>query len=188
MIVCLAGKSILFFESLNKNKLALLLDDINFITKDCNEILEKDIDLLICDETIDAQSEIIFLTKEIELPCSIYQLSELIKRKLFLIKSYRLAALIFKPSSFSIFNEDNELILKLTEKESKIIEYLIKNNNGVTESELLNNVWNYSECIETTTVETHMYRLKNKLNAIGLFDVISFSNENYLIRTSHVKH
>ena len=59
------------------------------------------------------------------------------------------------------FNDTN---LKLTEKEVNTIVYLSKKNVPVTIEELEKNVWQYQSDIETHTVETHIYRLRQKIS------------------------
>tara|TARA_B100001057_G_scaffold456355_1_gene503671 strand:- start:49 stop:618 length:570 start_codon:yes stop_codon:yes gene_type:complete len=58
---------------------------------------------------------------------------------------------------------DENIILKLTEKESKIITYLLRINKPVSINELQSEVWGYHSDIETHTVETHVYRLREKI-------------------------
>ena len=57
--------------------------------------------------------------------------------------------------------------LNLTEKESAIIKYLLKKIGTVTpKAELLEEVWGYGDQISTHTLETHIYRLRQKINYI----------------------
>lgn len=54
--------------------------------------------------------------------------------------------------------------VRLTDKESGILSFLAK-KQGVTVSrpELLQAVWQYAEGLETHTLETHIYRLRQKI-------------------------
>ena len=61
------------------------------------------------------------------------------------------------------FSKDN-LSLKLTEKEIKIILYLNETKNKHDVLDLQKNIWDYSPDIETHTVETHIYRLRRKID------------------------
>ena len=55
-------------------------------------------------------------------------------------------------------------IVKLTEKEVSIIKYLYKmRNEFVSKTDLQTNVWQYNENVTTHTVETHIYRLRQKI-------------------------
>ena len=57
--------------------------------------------------------------------------------------------------------------LNLTEKESAIIKYLLKKIGSVTpKAELLEEVWGYGDQISTHTLETHIYRLRQKINYV----------------------
>ena len=45
-----------------------------------------------------------------------------------------------------------------------MIEILLKNKNPITKEVILSLVWNYSSDADTHTVETHIYRLRKKIN------------------------
>lgn len=68
-----------------------------------------------------------------------------------------------RPAAKEIFNKKTGNIVKLTEKEVAIIKYLYKANKPVTKTDLLQNVWGYSPESMTHTIETHIYRLRNKV-------------------------
>ena len=72
--------------------------------------------------------------------------------------------------------------LKLTEREIDIILFLNDKKLPQTISSLQNSVWNYSNKLETHTVETHIYRLRKKINDKFNDDKFIISHENgYLI-------
>ena len=55
----------------------------------------------------------------------------------------------------------------MTEKETYLIQFLFKNKNKfVAKRDLLNNVWGINETINTHTLETHVYRLRKKIEKI----------------------
>ena len=56
--------------------------------------------------------------------------------------------------------------LKLTEKEVNTIIHLSKMKKPVSINELQKNVWSYHSNLETHTVETHIYRLRKKFQAL----------------------
>jgi len=58
----------------------------------------------------------------------------------------------------------NEKELELTEKESSILTFLKQSKDPVKIDELQEKVWGYNSEIETHTVETHVYRLRKKIN------------------------
>ena len=65
----------------------------------------------------------------------------------------------------------NKINEKLTEKETEILWKLLnKIDHRIPQNELLKEVWGYDESIETRTLETHIYRIRKKLNSIGAKD------------------
>ena len=77
---------------------------------------------------------------------------------------------------------NKECKLKLTEREIDIILFLKK--KGIPQSiiSLQNEVWGYSDTLETHTVETHIYRLRKKIKDKFKDDkFITSHNDGYLI-------
>ena len=58
----------------------------------------------------------------------------------------------------------NNKSLKLTEREIDIILYLNQTSNSQTIENLQKEVWGHGVTLETHTVETHIYRLRKKIN------------------------
>ena len=76
-------------------------------------------------------------------------------------------------------NKDNKKI-KLTEKELEIILFLDSKNTSQKISKLQNKIWKYNEDLETHTVETHIYRLRKKIDKeFGDNNFISSDKEGY---------
>jgi hypothetical protein len=57
----------------------------------------------------------------------------------------------------------NKIKVKLTEKELELILFL-NNKNGLDKSFLLKNIWNRSSDLESHAFETHLHRLRKKIN------------------------
>ncbi len=75
--------------------------------------------------------------------------------------------LVFSPNEKVIKNNITDKIIHLTEKETNLIQFLFKNKNQfVAKKDLLNNVWGINETINTHTLETHVYRLRKKIEKI----------------------
>ena len=53
--------------------------------------------------------------------------------------------------------------LQLTEKEVKIISFLNDSDSPISINKLQSEVWGYKSKLETHTVETHVYRLRKKI-------------------------
>ena len=69
-----------------------------------------------------------------------------------------------RPVEKELENVLNQIVVKLTEREVAIIKYLYKFKNVyVSKNELQKNVWKYNEDVSTHTVETHIYRLRRKV-------------------------
>lgn len=70
---------------------------------------------------------------------------------------------LFKPSQKLLTTEDGRKI-RLTEKEAAIIRYLYRaGQKVVTRDVLLEEVWGYNSGVTTHTLETHVYRLRQKI-------------------------
>ena len=67
-------------------------------------------------------------------------------------------------NSRKIFNGTKSL--NLTEREANIVIYLNNSKKPVKISKLQTEVWGHNSKLETHTVETHIYRLRKKINDI----------------------
>lgn len=71
---------------------------------------------------------------------------------------------IFYVRSYYLQDQKSQDIIRLTEKERDLLFYLIQNaGKTVTRDELLDVIWGYHQAVETHTVETHFYRLRQKI-------------------------
>lgn len=70
-----------------------------------------------------------------------------------------------RPLGKEIYNFRNDEVIKLTEKEIAILKYLYKAGADkiVSKNELLQEVWGYNPDVTTHTIETHIYRLRQKV-------------------------
>ena len=69
----------------------------------------------------------------------------------------------FKPASKLLVDEKGKKV-RLTEKETSILKYLYRaNEKVVTRDVLLHEVWGYNAGVTTHTLETHIYRLRQKI-------------------------
>jgi len=59
-----------------------------------------------------------------------------------------------------------EPVIRLTDKETAILKFLFRASGSVVAREtLLTNVWGYNTAVSTHTLETHVYRLRRKIEA-----------------------
>ena len=161
-------------ESKDSNFIEYSLVITNYINKN----------FLLKERKID-KNKILFLTKEkknnqhIAYPIQIKNLIEKINIKLIKQKynnqSYlKVSNYILNLNSRIISKNNNSL--KLTEKEINIILFLNDHKNPQKVSILQNQVWGYLSELETHTVETHIYRLRKKIND-------HFNDSNFIIST-----
>ena len=69
----------------------------------------------------------------------------------------------FKPAAKMLIDEAEKKI-RLTEKETNILKFLYRSADGVVARDvLLHEVWGYNAGVTTHTLETHIYRLRQKI-------------------------
>ena len=76
---------------------------------------------------------------------------------------YSIGKYAFKPNS-KILESNGGRSIRLTEKENNILNFLYKSSGNVVNREtLLHEVWGYNSKVTTHTLETHIYRLRQKI-------------------------
>jgi DNA-binding response OmpR family regulator len=71
---------------------------------------------------------------------------------------------LFRPSAKLLLEPTRNRKIRLTEKETAILKFLYRaGGRPVPRQVLLNEVWGYSAAIATHTLETHIYRLRQKI-------------------------
>tara|TARA_B100000780_G_scaffold263730_1_gene217831 strand:- start:414 stop:986 length:573 start_codon:yes stop_codon:yes gene_type:complete len=101
------------------------------------------------------------------LPLSIKKIVELINIELIKLRFNHQSKININQYEINFnskFFSRNGLSLKLTEKEIEIILYLNETKTKHSILDLQKNIWGYSSEVETHTVETHIYRLRKKIN------------------------
>ncbi|MBW9114332.1 response regulator transcription factor [Rhizobium cauense] len=77
--------------------------------------------------------------------------------------TFNVGPYVFKPSQ-KLLTMDSGQKIRLTEKEAAIIRYLYRaEQKVVTRDVLLEEVWGYNSGVTTHTLETHVYRLRQKI-------------------------
>ena len=133
-----------------------------FLLKDKNFLVNNNLTPLSFHVVLDVPIDLFFFKEIINILKMKYIFFE--KSKI-LINNYEL------DSNQRILSKNNKAI-KLTEKELSLILGL-KNKNGVSKSELLKSIWNYSSKVETHTFETNLYRLRKKIEK-------KFNDKNFI--------
>jgi DNA-binding response OmpR family regulator len=76
---------------------------------------------------------------------------------------FRIGPYEFQPAA-KVLIDDRGRKLRLTEKEANILKYLYRAGaKAVSREELLAEVWGYNAAVTTHTLETHVYRLRQKI-------------------------
>jgi DNA-binding response OmpR family regulator len=71
---------------------------------------------------------------------------------------------MFRPSARLLLEPARNRKVRLTDKETKILKFLYRaGGRPVPRQILLNEVWGYNSAVDTHTLETHIYRLRQKI-------------------------
>lgn len=76
---------------------------------------------------------------------------------------FKVGPYTFKPSAKVLIRDDAKKV-RLTEKETAIVKFLLRAGDQVISRDvLLHDVWGYNAGVTTHTLETHIYRLRQKI-------------------------
>jgi DNA-binding response OmpR family regulator len=79
---------------------------------------------------------------------------------------FQIGPYTFKPSGKLLVVNANGKKVRLTEKEAAILKYLYRAEGQIVpRDKLLSEVWGYNANVTTHTLETHVYRLRQKIEA-----------------------
>ena len=157
----------------------ILFHDASLKNKELKEFIEKSKSLKIC----------LSLKRNLIKNCDAQlQLPTTIKEINFVVETVSAKKKFTKNSSIKVKNyllnknekkliKDNVSII-LTEKEIQLIELFLNNPKPVSKENILSSVWNYSAEADTHTVETHIYRLRKKINDKFFDNKFIFNNKN----------
>jgi DNA-binding response OmpR family regulator len=149
---------IIFVEKLQPAKIKKIFSDnipTVFILNDKNFLIKNKLRLLDFHISLIAPIEILSLKEILNILLTKYNF---FKKSKIIVKGYEIDSnqrLIMKKGTKA----------KLTEKELQLILALNK-NNGLDKSFLLSNIWNHTSDLESHAFETHLHRLRKKINNI----------------------
>ena len=112
----------------------------------------------------------------LELPIEILSLKEILNILITKYNFFKKSKIIIK--DYEIDSNERSIVkskikVKLTEKELELILALNK-KNGLNKSFLLKNIWKHSIDLDTHAFETHLHRLRKKMNKY-------FNDKNFII-------
>ena len=167
------------YEILSEIKLELNFNLINFIEK--NEQFSKYIDenpntLIISSELNTNYKNFISVNKVLKIKDLLQQINVYLSKNNYENKS-NISIGRYKLDTNSRIISKETLLLKLTEREVDLLIYLNNSENENSTLDLQKNVWKQSADLETHTVETHIYRLRKKINDI-------FNDQHFILNTN----
>lgn len=78
--------------------------------------------------------------------------------------AYRIGSFLFRPAARVLQDRVGNRRVRLTDKEASVLRYLCRaEGQPVSRQTLLREVWGYSPAADSHTVETHIYRLRRKI-------------------------
>ena len=78
--------------------------------------------------------------------------------------TFTIGPYIFQPSAKRLQDTKKQRRVRLTDKEAGLLKYLHRAKSaGVTRQVLLDQIWGYNANVTTHTLETHIYRLRQKI-------------------------
>jgi len=125
------------------------------------------------------------LSSFLELPVNYQDLEKIIK--LSILKFKFLFQSKIQVGKYNLDKNDRTISFgkksaKLTEKELDIILYLTGKTEGATKQEIMKDIWSHGEEIDSHTYETHLYRLRQKIqNKLNDKKFITIEDGKYFI-------
>ena len=138
-------------EVLKDKKIKNFIDKSDFL-KVCLSNKKKKISK--CDAVVQLPTTLKEINNTLE---SIFAKKKFLKNSSIKVKNY-----LLDKNEKKLIKNSNSIIL--TEKEVHLIELLLNNSKPLSKDDILSSVWNYSAEADTHTVETHIYRLRKKIN------------------------
>lgn len=122
---------------------------------------------------------------EIEAPCHLYELKLHLKtllEKKNAAPVFENKRFLFEGSKRLLFDKKIKKDYYLTEKETDLISFLVRSlPEGASKTDLLTEVWKYRADIETHTVESHIYTLRQKIGEKAAECLLKNNDEGYIL-------
>ena len=179
-------------EDINKDNFIVILDSLSLNKLIKDKVIFNNYLFIIEEISLDAANylSINYINYEIiNEPLNILSLLKKLKNLLDQKNSAMLEIKKFKKFKYSFRLKTlyvDKTSLYLTDKENEIFQILINNKNtSLNKKQLLSKVWNYSEDIDTHTLETHIYTLRQKIEKkLNLNNIIEHTDKGYRINIS----
>ena len=166
-------------ENIDENLSIILFHENALKDKKQKEFIEKNNIIKICaGKKRDSSKN---FDNFLELPATIKDINSIVentaaRKKFSKNSSIKIKEYLLNKNEKKLSKLDNFIIL--TEKEIQLLELFLKNKNPISKNNILSSVWNYSVDADTHTVETHIYRLRKKIND-------KFMDENFILNNKN---
>ena len=171
-MITIISKNDFLIEALLQDK---FLNKCGLVNIRSIEKIVQNTTLIVSEEPIDTIAPNIVLGHDITLPLYLGDLVSLIKQKI--------GAFVIKGVEYNFYNKllsCGDEMVDLTEKESDLLLQLYMYAPlPVPKQDLLHKIWDYKEGVDTSTLEAHIYRLRQKFSAFGIEDCIVVENKQY---------
>ena len=155
-------------EVLKDKKIKKLIDKSDFL-KVC--VSNKKKLIFKCDAVVQLPTTLKEINNTLE---NIFAKKKFVKNSSIKVKNY-----LLDKNEKKLIKNSKSIIL--TEKEVQLIELLLNNHKPLSKDDILSSVWNYSADADTHTVETHIYRLRKKINQ-------KFTDEEFILNSKNGYH
>jgi DNA-binding response OmpR family regulator len=163
-----------------KNIIVKVLFPENLKVKDVKEYLSENnpIILFLNNKDYLKKNNLILLNfhVDLQLPIEIFSFREILNILLTKYNFFQKSRIIinnYEIDSNQRTIKKSNIVVKLTEKELELI-LTLNNNNGLDKSFLLKNIWKHSLDLDTHAFETHLHRLRKKINK-------HFKDKNFIV-------
>lgn len=93
---------------------------------------------------------------------------------------FEIGVLSFVPANKMLHETGSDRMQALTEKEATILKFLYRAlPNDVTKDQILSEVWGFQNGVSTHTLETHIYRLRQKISRLTRNQLILTTPKGY---------
>jgi len=80
--------------------------------------------------------------------------------------TFTIGPYLFQPAAKRLHDKKKQRRVRLTDKEAGLLKFLHRaKSGGVTRQVLLDQIWGYNSNVTTHTLETHIYRLRQKIES-----------------------
>ena len=154
-----------FFDNINNKHEVILIHNEELKDKNKKNFIEKSSAIKIyASKKKDLLSN---YDAYLELPANLKEINAVIENAFAKSKFSKNSSIVIKnyllnKNEKKLYKQNDFIIL--TEKEIQLLELFLDKKKPISKENILSTVWNYSADADTHTVETHIYRLRKKIN------------------------